>query len=163
MPLRARLTAIFGALVLAPDTMLLRLSAFESSSEWLGSWGIVFYRAWGRLVFIPLMYVLANGGRSTAYLDAVRALGAKRLWRGAALYMVQNVAFIVAASMGTSRPCCPSSPRARSAPRCSAGCSSRKVPTHTWLASLACVGWVLLIFADALDSGGETGTSWARP
>ena len=99
MPLRARLTAIFGALVLAPDTMLLRLSAFESSSEWLGSWGIVFYRAWGRLVFIPLMYVLANGGRSTAYLDAVRALGAKRLWRGAALYMVQNVAFIVAASM----------------------------------------------------------------
>ena len=72
MPLRARLTAIFGALVLAPDTMLLRLSAFESSSEWLGSWGIVFYRAWGRLVFIPLMYVLANGGRSTAYLDAVR-------------------------------------------------------------------------------------------
>ena len=78
MPLRARLTAIFGALVLAPDTMLLRLSAFESSSEWLGSWGIVFYRAWGRLVFIPLMYVLANGGRSAAYLDAVRALGAKR-------------------------------------------------------------------------------------
>ena len=55
VPLRARPTAIFGALVLAPDTMLLRLSAFESSSEWLGSWGIVFYRAWGRLVFIPLM------------------------------------------------------------------------------------------------------------
>ena len=59
VPLRARLTAIFGAFVLAPDTMLLRLSAFESSSECLGSWGIVFYRAWGRLVFIPLMYVLS--------------------------------------------------------------------------------------------------------
>ena len=126
MPLRARLTAIFGAFVLAPDTMLLRLSAFESSSEWLGSWGIVFYRAWGRLVFIPLMYVLANGGRSTAYLDAVRALGAKRLWRGAALYMVQNVAFIVAASMTYIASVLSIVATARSAPRCSAGCSSRK-------------------------------------
>ena len=157
MPLRARLTAIFGALVLAPDTMLLRLSAFESSSEWLGSWGIVFYRAWGRLVFIPLMYVLANGGRSTAYLDAVRALGAKRLWRGAALYMVQNVAFIVAASMTYIASVLSI---VATGPLCSALFSrlllEEKVPTHTWLASLACVGWVLLIFADALDSGGET-------
>ena len=147
VPLRARLTAIFGALVLAPDTMLLRLSAFESSSEWLGSWGIVFYRAWGRLVFIPLMYVLANGGRSAAYLDAARALGAKRLWRGAALYMVQNVAFIVAANMTYIASVLSI---VATGPLCSALFSrlllEEKVPTHTWLASLACVGWVLLIF-----------------
>jgi hypothetical protein len=98
VPLRARLTAIFGALVLAPDTMLLRLTRFESSSEWLTSWGNVFYRAWGRLIFLPILYVLVHG-KTGAYVDAVRALGARRLWLGAALYMVQNVAFIVAASM----------------------------------------------------------------
>ena len=157
VPLRARLTAIFGALVLAPDTMLLRLTRFESSSEWLTSWGIVFYRAWGRLIFLPLLYVLVHG-KSGAYVDAVRALGARRLWLGAALYMVQNVAFIVAASMTYIASVLSI---VATGPLCSALFSSyflrdERVPTHTWLASFACVGWVLLIFADALESGGET-------
>ena len=99
VPPRARLVAILGALILSPDTVLMRLTRMESSSEWRTAWGVVFYRAWGRILFVPPMYAAFGGGGFRSWTRACARLGARRLWFGATLYMFQNVAFIVAASM----------------------------------------------------------------
>jgi drug/metabolite transporter (DMT)-like permease len=53
----------------------------------------------GRLLFIPLLWLLVTGNRPAAFIAASKSLGVKRVLLGAGLYMLQNVAFIVSAQL----------------------------------------------------------------
>ena len=156
VPPRARLVAILGALILSPDTVLMRLTQMESSSEWRTAWGVVFYRAWGRMLFVPMMYAAFSAGGFRSWTRACARLGARRLWFGATLYMFQNVAFIVAASMTYVASVLAI---IATGPLFSAAMSRaflrERVPRHTWFAAVACVGWVLLIYFDAFETNGD--------
>ena len=99
VPLRARLTAIAGALVLSPDTMLMRLTKMQTSSRWHHSFSFVFYRGAGRLLLLPPLWMLAHRASPNAFTQVARRVGYRRLLGGAALYTVQNMAFIVAANL----------------------------------------------------------------
>ena len=83
-------------------------------------------------------------------------MGARRLWFGATLYMFQNVAFIVAASMTYIASVLAI---IATGPLFSAAMSRaflrERVPRHTWFAAVACVGWVLLIYFDAFETDGD--------
>lgn len=148
--MRARLTALAGALVLSPDTALLRLSKLQTSDSLSTSMGITFYRGLGRLFFLPPLWMLMNGKGPDAFVAAIRALGAGRLSLGAFLYMVQNIAFIVSAELTYIASVLAI---VATGPLFSAGFSAlllgEKVPRHTWIAALSCAGFVVIIYVDS--------------
>ena len=99
VPLRARMTAVAGALVLTPDTALMRLTKMQTNSRWYTAWGIVFYRGFGRLILLPPLWMVAKGASPREFARVARHLGWRHLCGGALLYTIQNVAFIVAANL----------------------------------------------------------------
>ena len=90
VPLRARFTALAGALILSPDTMFMRLTKFESRDSLSQTMGMAFYRGLGRLLFLPPLWLILNGKRPEAFLAASKSLGLKRLLLGMALFMVRR-------------------------------------------------------------------------
>ena len=99
VPLRARLTAVAGALILTPDTALMRLTKMQTSSRWYTAWGIVLWRGAVRAVLLPPLWMVIKGESPRAFARDARDLGWRRLCGGALLYTIQNVAFIIAANL----------------------------------------------------------------
>lgn len=150
VPLRARMTAVAGALVLTPDTALMRLTKMQTSSRWYTAWGIVFYRGFGRLILLPPLWMVAKGASPREFARVARHLGWRHLCGGALLYTIQNVAFIVAANLTFI-----ASVLAILATGPLMSCFAAKaflgesVPRHTWIAAVACAACVLVLFSDA--------------
>jgi hypothetical protein len=65
VPLRARLTALGGALILSPDTMLMRLAKMQTSNQLSTAMGIAFYRGLGRGGTSPHVTLLVAGALSS--------------------------------------------------------------------------------------------------
>ena len=160
VPLRARMTAVAGALVLTPDTALMRLTKMQTSSRWYTSWGIVFYRGFGRLLLLPPLWMVAKGESPRAFSRVARDLGWRHLCGGALLYTIQNVAFIVAANLTYI-----ASVLAILATGPLMSCFAAKaflgeaVPRHTWIAAVVCAACVLVLFSDAFVERQKTETS----
>ena len=155
IPFRARLIAVMGALVLSPDTALLRLTKMQTSSRWHTSWGIVFYRGFGRLFLLPPLWLLANRKSPRAFMRVARDLGTRRLLGGALLYTIQSVAFIVAANLTYVASVLAI---LATGPLISAAAShaflGEKVPRHTWIAAVACAACVAVLFSDSFATAG---------
>jgi len=96
VPANARLTALTAALLLGPDGLLLRIARMKGNSEWLGTWGRVFWRGTGRVFLLPPLWMLLNAKGPAGFVHACRSLGVRRMALGALLYCIQNIAFIVA-------------------------------------------------------------------
>jgi len=170
VPLRARLTAIAGALVLSPDTMLMRLTKMQTSSRWHQSFSFVFYRGAGRLLLLPPLWMLAHRASPNAFTQVARRVGYRRLLGGAALYTVQNMAFIVAANLTYVASVLAI---LATGPLFAAAASKvflkEHVPKHTWIASGTCAVCVAVIYSDSFvgdrdvgdtgDTGDEISTS----
>ena len=150
VPLRSRLTALAGAIVLCPDTALMRLTRLETSDSLSLSMGITFYRGVGRVLLIPPLWLLLSGKRPSAFVEATKSLGCKRLAVGMFLYMLQNMAFIVSAELTYIASVLAI---VATGPLFSAAFSwmllGEKVPRHTWIASLICAGFVVVIYVDS--------------
>ena len=150
VPLRARMTAVAGALVLTPDTALMRLTKMQTNSRWYTAWGIVFYRGFGRLILLPPLWMVAKGASPREFARVARHLGWRHLCGGALLYTIQNVAFIVAANLTFI-----ASVLAILATGPLMSCFAAKaflgesVPRHTWIAAVVCAACVLVLFSDA--------------
>lgn len=105
VPLRARMTAVAGALVLTPDTALMRLTKMQTSSRWYTAWGIVLWRGAVRAVLLPPLWMVIKGESPRAFARDARDLGWRRLCGGALLYTIQNVAFIILQQSGDATGC----------------------------------------------------------
>lgn len=165
VPLRARLTAVAGALILTPDTALMRLTKMQTSSRWYTAWGIVLWRGAVRAVLLPPLWMVIKGESPRAFARDARDLGWRRLCGGALLYTIQNVAFIIAANLTYI-----ASVLAILATGPLMSCFAAKaflgesVPRHTWIAAVVCAACVLVLFSDAFverpnASGTNAGTS----
>ena len=162
VPLCARLTAIAGALVLSPDTMLMRLTKMQTNSQFYTSFAIVFYRGLGRLLLLPPLWMVAHRKHSKAFMRVASRLGHKRLLGGALLYTTQNVAFIVAANLTYVASVLAI---LATGPLFAAAASriflKEHVPKHTWVAAITCAACVAVIYSDSFvnDGNGDTNTS----
>ena len=160
VPLRARMTAVAGALVLTPDTALMRLTKMQTSSRWYTAWGIVLWRGAVRAVLLPPLWMVIKGESPRAFARDARDLGWRRLCGGALLYTIQNVAFIIAANLTYI-----ASVLAILATGPLMSCFAAKaflgesVPRHTWIAAVACAACVLVLFSDAFVERQKTETS----
>ena len=128
----------------------MRLTRLETSDSLSLSMGITFYRGVGRLLLIPPLWMLLSGKRPSAFVAATRSLGFKRLLVGIFLYMLQNMAFIVSAELTYIASVLAI---VATGPLFSAAFSAlllgEKVPRHTWIASLVCAGFVVIIYLDS--------------
>jgi hypothetical protein len=56
VPMRARLTTLAGAVLLGPDSALIKLARMQGDSNFAGTMGRIFWRGLGRLFLLPLLW-----------------------------------------------------------------------------------------------------------
>jgi hypothetical protein len=79
------MTAVAGALVLTPDTALMRLTKMQTSSRWYTAWGIVLWRGAVRAVLLPPLWMVIKGESPRAFARDARDHRWRRQCGGARL------------------------------------------------------------------------------